>query len=97
MQYESGDSSLGTLATKEKIKAFSIAADIPLGAITGKVGYLIYNSDKAGQDAKKFGLGGEYAFSKRTALYSDVSKASGDRLTDAAKKAQFDIGLRHKF
>jgi predicted porin len=111
MQFEDGDSTIGgLLATKEKMKAFSIAADIPFGAITGKVGYLIYNSDRntctgAGSavggtkacDAKKFGFGGEYAFSKRTLVYSDIGKASGDRLSDATRKATFDIGLRHKF
>jgi predicted porin len=111
MQYEDGDSTIGgLLTTKEKMKAFSIAADIPFGAITGKVGYLIYNSDRntcsgtgsalggtKACDAKKFGLGGEYNFSKRTAIYSDISKASGDRLSDAQRKGQFDIGLRHKF
>jgi predicted porin len=98
MQFEDGDSTIGgNLATKEKVKAFSIAADIPFGAFLGKVGYLRYNSDKARQDATKFGLGGEYAFSKRTLIYSDIGKSSGDRLSDAAKKGQFDIGLRHKF
>jgi len=97
MQFEDGDGLTSAAGLKEKVKAFSIAADIPFGAITGKVGYLRYNSNLAGKDATKFGFGGEYNFSKRTLVYSDIGKSSGDRLTDAQKKTQFDIGLRHKF
>lgn len=99
VQYEDGDSTFagGLIANKEKVKAFGINANIPLGAITGKVGYLRYNSDLAGKDATKFGFGGEYSLSKRTTLYSDIGKSSGDRLSVAAKKTAFDIGLRHKF
>ena len=110
-QHENGDGTNGGSAlTKEKIKATSISADIPLGAIVGKVGYLRYDSDKntcngtgasnvgtKACDASKFGLGAEYLLSKRTKLYSDVSKASGDRLSAASKKGQFDIGVRHAF
>jgi len=97
-QYEDGDSSYnGTIAGKEKVKALSISADIPVGPITYKVGYLNYNSDLAGKDAHKFGLGGEYNFSKRTLVYTDIGKSAGDRLSTAAAKSQFDLGLRVKF
>jgi predicted porin len=97
-QYENGDGTNGgSLATKEKIKAFSISADIPMGAFVGKVGYLRYDSNITGKDANKFGFGAEYKFSKRTLVYSDIGKASGDRLSVGDKKSQFDIGLRHAF
>jgi predicted porin len=112
LQFEDGDGNNGASATapKEKVKAFSIAADIPMGPVMWKVGYLRYDSNLAsctgtgaatggakGCDANKFGFGGEYNFSKRTLAYSDISKASGDRLSDASRKVQFDVGLRHKF
>lgn len=97
-QFEDGDGTIGgVLATKEKVKAFSIAANIPFGAVVGKVGYLRYNSDRVNQDATKFGFGAEYNFSKRTLVYSDIGKASGNRLSVGEKKTAFDIGLRHKF
>jgi predicted porin len=105
-QYEDGDSSWnGTIGGKEKVKAMSISADIPVGPVTYKVGYLNYNSDVAKKDAHKFGLGGEYAFSKRTLVYSDIGKSAGDRLSSAAlgtkyagaDKTVFDLGLRVKF
>jgi predicted porin len=48
-------------------------------------------------DSSKFGFGGDYNLSKRTLIYSDIGKSSGDRLSTAAKKAQFDLGIRHFF
>jgi predicted porin len=106
-QYETGDDNNGlvTAFTKEKIKAASISADIPVGPITYKVGYLNYHSDVAKSSAHKFGLGGEYNLSKRTLIYTDIGKSGGDRLSSAtlgakyagADKAVFDLGLRHKF
>ena len=97
-QYEDGDSSFnGTIAGKEKIKTYSIAADIPVGPMVYKVGYLNYNSNLSGKDAHKFGLGGEYNLSKRTLIYSDIGKSTGNRLSTAAAKSQFDLGLRHSF
>lgn len=108
MQYESGDGTFnGNLSTgAEKVKAFSISADIPFGAFLGKVGYLRYDSDRALKDAHKFGVGGEYAFSKRTLIYADVAKSGGDRISlsglgaaayAGGDKSVFDLGLRHKF
>jgi len=96
-QFEDGDGNIGSTGPKEKMKAFSIGADIPFGQVVGKVGYLRYNSNLANQDATKFGFGGEYKLSKRTLLYSDISKASGNRLNSQQKKGQFDLGLRHAF
>jgi predicted porin len=100
-QFEDGDQNIGTTAgtigPKEKMKAFSVSADIPFGAFTGKVGYLRLNSNLAGGDANKFGIGGEYNLSKRTLLYTDIGKWSGDRASAADKVSKFDLGIRHKF
>lgn len=85
---------------------FSIGADIPFGAWTGKVGVLRIDRDLiGGGDAKqtKLGLGLWYALSKRTSLYTDMGKPSGDNLTTGAnltsaeKRASFDLGIRHAF
>ena len=96
-QYENGDSNIGATGAKEKMKAMSISAKIPLGPVLIRTGYVRFNSDQALKDASKFGFGGDYNLSKRTYLYANVGKSSGDRLTTAAKKAQFDLGVTHKF
>ena len=96
-QFEKGDSSnfAGTLL--ENMKNMSIGIRAPLGPVTILAGYLRANSDLAGRDASKVGVGAEYSLSKRTNLYSNIGKSSGDRLSDAAKKAQFDVGVTHRF
>jgi len=85
---------------------FSVGADVPFGAWTGKVGLLRIKRDlAAGSSASqtKLGLGLWYALSKRTSLYTDLGKPSGDNLSTGAsltsneKKASFDLGIRHKF
>jgi len=96
-QYENGDSNVGATGPFEKMKAMSIGAKIPMGPVLIRTGYVSFNSDLAGRDAKKFGFGGDYALSKRTYLYADVGKSTGDRLSAAAKKAQFDLGVNHRF
>lgn len=87
-QYENGDVS----ATADQT-IYSIGARIPMGASVVKVGYR-NNSDA---EQKKFGLGLDYSLSKRTIVYADVAKQSGDGYSTAAKKAQFDVGVWHRF
>jgi len=90
-QYEKGDT-----ATDEQ-KRLSIGGRMPMGAATVKVGFAKWKDDSIGQDSKKFALGLDYALSKRTIVYTDVAKISGDGPTDAQKKAQFDVGIWHRF
>lgn len=87
-QYEKGDTS----ATVEQ-KVYSISAKVPMGATTFKVGYR-NNSDA---EQKKFAVGLDYSLSKRTIVYTNAAKQSGDGWSEAAKKAQFDVGIWHKF
>lgn len=87
-QWENGDVS----ATADQT-VYSIGARVPMGASVVKVGYR-NNSDA---EQKKFGLGLDYNLSKRTIVYADVAKQSGDGFGTAAKKAQFDVGVWHKF
>lgn len=101
-QFEKGDSSnnAGTAIGGqefENMKNFSIGLRAPLGPVTILAGYLVAKSDVDNRDAKKFGLGAEYSLSKRTNLYTNVGKSSGDRLTDAQKKVAFDVGVTHRF
>lgn len=92
VQYEKGDMS----ATTEQKRA-SISAGIPVGAATVKVGYRKQGAVGSTEADNKFGLGVDYALSKRTTVYADLGKSTGDSLSAAAKKAQYDLGIWHKF
>lgn len=87
-QWENGDVSPTT-----DVSVWSVGARVPVGASTIKVGYR-NNSDF---EQKKFALGLDYSLSKRTIVYTDVAKQSGDGFSSLAKKAQFDVGIWHKF
>lgn len=104
-QYEKGDVVAGTTpvnnlgvvvpAGVDSAKRYSLGAKVPVGAATLKAGYARYSDE----DVKRFGIGVDYALSKRTTLYSDASKLSGDNptLSDDEKKSRFDVGIWHKF
>jgi predicted porin len=87
-QWENGDFAGNTDQT-----VYSIGARIPFGAATAKVGYR-NNSDL---EQKKIAAGLDYSLSKRTIVYTDVAKQSGDGFSTTAKKVQFDVGIWHKF
>jgi predicted porin len=74
-------------------KRYSISTAIPFGAVTAKAGYARWSTD----NIKKLGLGMDYDLSKRTSLYADLGKLSGDGATDGMKKVMLDVGIYHKF
>jgi len=88
----------GELSSTVDQKRMSIGARIPFGAATLKAGVAKWSND-GGPDfePKKFALGLDYALSKRTVVYTDVAKASGDGLTSLQEKVTFDVGIWHKF
>jgi predicted porin len=116
-QYEKGDRNTAPTAstttstpavTVEDLKRWSIGAKVPMGQTVLKAGYTRWSDE----DVKKFGLGLDYNLSKRTQLYADVGKFSGDgnnlnngfnplgataAARDLAKKARFDFGIFHRF
>jgi predicted porin len=87
-QYEKGDTS----ATVD-VARWNLAATMPFGAAVAKVGYTSWSDE----NIKKLGLGLDYNLSKRTTLYTDFGKISGSGASTAAKKAQFDVGVWHRF
>jgi len=89
-QYEKGD--IYTVPETD-VKRWSIGANIPFGAAVLKAGYARFSDE----EKKKLGLGVYYSLSKRTTLYSDVGKNSGDGWTDPQKKTMFDVGIHHRF
>jgi predicted porin len=93
-QYEKTDVNL----TGGTDKRYSFSAGIPVGELSKvKVGYLsIDNSTVAGKQSK-LGLGFDLGLSKRTTIYTDMAKLSGDEASVNNKKTRFDIGVNHKF
>ncbi|WP_137896724.1 porin [Ramlibacter sp. 2FC] len=90
-----GYSQVDTVAIAgEKRKNWNLMASAPFGQFTVKAGY--NNSKAEGTELKttKYGIGGEYALSKRTYLYTTFGRSKTDGAT--AVKG-FDIGMNHAF
>jgi predicted porin len=95
-QFEKGD-----INANDDVKRWSIGAKVPLGALTFKAGFTKWSDE----DAKKLGLGLQYDLSKRTNIYTNVGKFSGDgtvlgstaQAREDNKKTKFDIGVTHAF
>lgn len=79
------------LATGADVKNYNLMAVAPMGAFTLKAGYG-NSKTSAGVKTTKFAVGGEYALSKRTYLYSTVA-----RTKVAASTTGFDLGISHSF
>jgi predicted porin len=90
-QYEKGDRNLAQGG--DDLGRWSIGAKVPMGQSVVKVGYTKWSDE----ETSKFGLGLDYNLSKRTQLYTNVGKLSGDGQTALAKKARFDAGIFHRF
>lgn len=86
-QFEKSDTS----ATATEKRA-SLGAAVPLGAATLKASF-----GKQSGDKKMIGLGLDYGLSKRTLVYADVAKWSGDGFNTLEKKTRADVGISHKF
>jgi predicted porin len=87
-QYENAD-----VTTSDDTKIWSVGARVPFGAAVGKIGYRNWSD----AEQKKFAIGLDYNLSKRTIVYTDVAKQSGDGFTSDQKKTMFDVGVWHKF
>ena len=99
-QFEKGDndtSSNPAIAIDENMKNYSIGVSFPLGQFQGRLGAVKFDSDLNNRDGTKVGIGAVYYLSKRTSLYTDLGKPSGNRFSAATKKAAFDLGMTHVF
>jgi predicted porin len=98
-QWEKGD--MLPTSPIDDASRWSVGASVPMGAAVLKAGYTKWSDE----DVKKFGLGLDYSLSKRTTLYTNVGKLSGDglagtaagALSDLNRKARFDMGIFHRF
>ncbi|MEB5967393.1 porin [Comamonas testosteroni] len=80
-------------------KRWSVGGIVPLGVNVVKMGYKKVTDDIVGGSKvqTKYAIGIEHYLSKRTFLYSDLAKNSGDGYTNEQKKLQFDLGISHAF
>ena len=104
-QFEKGDVTPGVLPVNNSgaipgagvtsAKRWSVSTKIPVGVAVIKAGYLRFVDEQA----RKIGVGVDYNLSKRTNLYSDLGKMSGDNpaLTEDNKKTRLDVGIWHRF
>jgi len=97
--------SAGGVAAGGTIDNHTIGATIPMGALSLRAGYSIWNGNgSAGQkDDTKLGLGVRYTLSKRTYVYSDVASQTRKNNTgtrpdrDNTTLRSFDVGVAHSF
>jgi GBP family porin len=87
-----GDAACG-VGTATDVSVWSIGTRVPFGAATLKAGY----RNSSDLEQKKIGVGLDYNLSKRTIVYTDVAKQSGDGYSSLSKKARFDVGVWHRF
>jgi predicted porin len=90
-----------------KLKSGMVGVSVPLGAGTFLADYaMVKNDDFDDADSKKLAIGYTYALSKRTNLYTVVSRVTNDDnvgrasygSTDAGDSSTgYQVGLRHSF
>lgn len=90
----------GLAGVATKSSAYTVGALVPIGALDLMTNYTSarYGNATGGEvTVGRWGIGGRYALSKRTSLYSVVAFATGD-LKDYANEEQiYQVGLRHAF
>lgn len=90
----------GTTAAGVDAKGWLVGATVPVGAVDIKVMYATNNVDNLG-DTRKIGIGAHYNFSKRTKVYVDYGKVSGDLTAIGAavdaNSTGYDMGIKHTF
>lgn len=90
----------GTTAAGQDYTGWLLGATVPVGAVDIKAMYATNKGDTAGT-TRKFGIGAHYNFSKRTKVYVDYGKVSGDLSAIGtavdANPSGYDLGLKHSF
>lgn len=75
-------------------KNWNLGLAAPVGAFTAKLGYLNMEAEGTRVKTRKVGIGGEYALSKRTSLYTSYGRTKKD---GTAPSTGFDLGMNHFF
>lgn len=90
----------GTSFLGQDYTGWLIGATVPVGALDIKAVYATNDGDTAGV-TRKIGIGAHYNFSKRTKVYVDYGRVTGDltaigALVDA-NPSGYDLGIKHTF
>jgi predicted porin len=85
--------------TANKLRAYTVGASVPFGAITLAANYTAAKYENGGldRDLGRFGIGATYALSKLTTLYTAYGQATGDLKNAVLEKRVFQLGLRKAF
>lgn len=76
------------------VKVWQLGATAPVGPGKLKAAYINVNPDGASNNTKKFAIGYDYPFSKRTNVYVDYGNTKTDLLT---KNNAYAFGVKHTF
>ncbi|MBN8486740.1 MAG: porin [Burkholderiales bacterium] len=87
--------SKGTNAAGVDGKGWLIGANVPVGAGDFKIGFANGDNDAVAGKYKKIGIGYHYNLSKRTKVFADYAKVSGDEAV--GPKTGYDFGIQHNF
>jgi predicted porin len=78
------------------VSSWLVGARVPMGKADLKVGYATSEID--GQDSiGKFAIGVDYNLSKRSKVYADFARYSGDAVKNVSEKNAFLVGIQHNF
>lgn len=105
--YGRGTTAAGTLPSVD-YTGWLVGATVPVGAVDLKA---VYATNKRDRDdaglapvygtTRKIGVGAHYNFSKRTKIYADYGRITGDVTAIGAavddNKAGYDVGIKHTF
>jgi predicted porin len=83
-----------------KLKAFTVGASVPFGAITVGANYTkskLEDATGADRDLAKAGVVATYSLSKLTTVYAGYAQALGDLKEAVQEKQVFQLGLRKAF
>lgn len=90
----------GTSAAGQEYTGWLLGATVPVGAVDIKAVYATNKGDIVGT-TRKIGVGAHYNLSKRTKIYVDFGKVSGDLTAIGAavdaNPSGYDLGVKHTF
>lgn len=90
----------GTTAASQDYTGWVVGTNVPVGALDIKAVYATNKGDIVGT-TRKIGVGAHYNFSKRTKVYVDYARVTGDLTAIGAavdaNPTGYDLGIKHSF
>lgn len=98
--YGRGSTATTATATTADVTSWLVGATVPVGALDIKAVYATSDHEVAGV-TRKIGAGLHYNFSKRTKIYADIARITGDLPALGAaiddNPTGYDVGIKHTF